>query len=538
MRFEISGHTGSLPAVDAARLPANAASIAENCRVDKGVLQSARGLKDYRDLSLGDVKTVYRYGALPGDIESGHIFEWSEVVDCVAAPLPEDVSDTVLILGDGEPKITHNGLALGSGRKPSNSYRLGVPQPGSAIVVNVSGNFDDGAREFNRDYMVTFVCQVGALVMEGKPSNPSIPVTMRTGQTCQLTGIVQPPAGNYNFVGKRLYRRSNYSGPGSWQLVAQLANTVDSFTDNLEDTEIPGSLPDQSVFDADMPNSQLFAATALPNGITAYTDGDAVYYGFPYRPHAVGAFNRTPIKHCVGLGHFENIIVALTAENPVIITGDSPAGMYPDEITNSQGCLSRRSIVSGPFGVAYASPDGLSVVTGAGADVATTDVIDRDSWQELNPSSIAGVLWEGSYMGAFTRTNGSRGVFLFDPRNRSQGILFYDLEVDALHADGLSDTVFVVSDGKVKLWDRGEALQFRWRSGVSITDPIKLSTCRIKFDGTFRLRLWRDGIKVFDAPVTNRAFRLPAGRGERWQYELEGIGTIYSVVLASSMQEV
>ncbi|MCW7556484.1 hypothetical protein NX722_28380 [Endozoicomonas gorgoniicola] len=539
MRYEITGFSGTFPAISPVRLPVNAATVAENCRVDRGILQSAKGLQDYRALNLAEVKSLYRYGAVPGDIKSGHLFEWGQVVDCVPAPLPENHSDIVLIAGDGEPKITDNSLALGSSRKPVASYRLGVPQPSSSPYVEVSGDPADGARRFRRDYLVTFLCQMGSYVMEGKPSAPSIPVEMETGQTCTVKGINQPPQGAYHFIGKRLYRRSNYSGSGSFQLVAELPVTTETFTDNKDDTAIPGDVIREFVLDADMPPAGLFTMGALPNGLCFGTDGEAVFYSFPYQVHAWGAFNRTPIKHkVIGVGHFENVIVALTSENPVIITGENPSLMNPDELTIGQGCVSRRSIVSGSFGVAYASPDGLTVVTGAGADVATSDLMDRDSWQALNPASVIGALYEGAYLGAFTRKDGSRGVFLFDPKKRDQGILFYDLAIDGMASDGLADTVFAVSGDRVKLWAMGDELPLRWRSRVSMTDPIKLNTCRVKHDGSLRMRLWRDGVKVFDAPVNRRAFRLPAGRGSQWQVELEGTGKVYAVILATSMSEV
>ncbi|WP_257296045.1 hypothetical protein [Endozoicomonas sp. YOMI1] len=37
--------------------------------------------------------------------------------------------------------------------------------------------------------------------------------------------------------------------------------------------------------------------------------------------------------------------------------------------------------------------------------------------------------------------------------------------------------------------------------------------------------------------VSDRGFRLPAGRGSRWQFELEGTDTLTTLIVASSMAE-
>ncbi|MBO9497188.1 hypothetical protein J7438_24320 [Thalassotalea sp. G20_0] len=52
------------------------------------------------------------------------------------------------------------------------------------------------------------------------------------------------------------------------------------------------------------------------------------------------------------------------------------------------------------------------------------------------------------------------------------------------------------------------------------------------------LRVFRDEQQILELPVTSdRGFRLPAGRGSRWQFELAGTDTVTAVIVASSMAE-
>lgn len=51
-------------------------------------------------------------------------------------------------------------------------------------------------------------------------------------------------------------------------------------------------------------------------------------------------------------------------------------------------------------------------------------------------------------------------------------------------------------------------------------------------------RVFRDEQRVLELRVTSdRGFRLPAGRGSRWQFELAGTDTVTALIVASSMAE-
>ena len=70
--------------------------------------------------------------------------------------------------------------------------------------------------------------------------------------------------------------------------------------------------------------------------------------------------------------------------------------------------------------------------------------------------------------------------------------------------------------------------------------PALFSSARIMADSYTDLvfRVFRDEQQVLELAVTSdRGFRLPAGRGSRWQFELAGTDTVTAVIVASSMAE-
>ncbi|WP_263082148.1 hypothetical protein [Endozoicomonas sp. Mp262] len=541
MKIQLSGFTGELPRLDATALPDNAASIATNVDLDNGVLAPLRGLAVVQPQTLaGAIKTLYRYNPTPGDDSSGAWFEWLDEVDICLAPIRSNQQVIACYTGDSYPKITDRDSAIGAGVMPANSYRLGVPAPAfSMVAVAGSGGGSDPVYQFERDYVVTQVCQLGSLLMEGPPSSPSTVLTLSAGQTVDVSGIGGVPTGNYNLHSKRLYRRRVANGSGSYQLVAELPPGQDTFEDTLADTEIPGDvLGSQNWYP---PPDSLHSLGALPNGLLYGADGNDVVVSEPYRVHAWNPFARYPCNYpVIGIGQAGNTIVALTAENPFIISGLNPTAMSATELKIDQGCLSRRSIVSGPFGVAYASPDGIVVVNGQNAGVVSEQLWSREQWRDLNPASIIASHLDNRYIFSYTKTNGDAGGYIFDPKRPDLGLIHFDTPFTAVYKDALADGLFVFADGNIQRFEQGSPLTYQWQSKVWTTRPRSFNCGRIEAASYSDLSftLLRDGVEVMTQAVTSdRGFRLPAGLGSRWQFRLSGTERVYRITIADSMNE-
>ncbi len=540
MKIPIAGFTGEIPRLDPTALPHQGASRAYNTDLDNGVLQPLKGLAPVQALNLPDTRTVYRYHPTPGDDDSGYWFEWDNEVDIVLAPIRSNNQSIACFTGDVYPKITDRDTAIGPGVMPANSYRLGVPAPALAMVVNAdSGGDDDPVYQFERDYVITQVCQLGSLLMEGPPSSASSVLTLSVGQTVTISGIGAVPTGNYNLHSKRLYRRRVSNGAGIFQLVAELPPGQDTFEDILDDTDIPGDpLLSENWYP---PPDSLHSLGVLPNGLLFGADGNDVVISEPYRVHAWNPFARYPCNYpVIGTGQTGNTLVALTAENPFIISGMNPTAMSATELKIDQGCLSRRSIVSGPFGVAYASPDGIVVVNGQNAGVVSDGLFSREQWRKLNPSSIVASHLDNRYIFSYTKTNGEQGGYIFDPKRPDTGLIHFDTAFTAVYKDALADGLFVVADGFIKRFETGDPLTYQWQSKVLITRPRSFNCARIEAASYDNLTfvLYRDGQEVMRQVITgDYGFRLPAPRGSQWQFALTGTDTVYAITLADSMME-
>ena len=172
-----------------------------------------------------DQLSLYRFAPVPGDPESGWMFTWDKVVDCVPGPVAGNTQNLTYWTGEDYPRYTDNSIATGqAGPLPQHSYRLGVDQPeyGPHVELiwepvvepfddddNGNGNGDgggdegpttpepdDAATEVDRDYVVTYVQQLGSLEMEGPPSDPSKVITVPSsppGYGVRVTNLAMPP---------------------------------------------------------------------------------------------------------------------------------------------------------------------------------------------------------------------------------------------------------------------------------------------------------------------------------------------------------
>lgn len=538
--INLRGFKGMMPARDPEVLPSEYATLAINCKTDKGVLESYRGLKKFRDASLqSDIKGIYRYGGTQ-DITTGEILEFSQPVKIVAAPLPDNTDDNIIVIvGDGEPKITNKSAAIGTPPYPSKTYKLGVPQPTGKVSVAINGNRPDKAEVYERDYIITYLAKLGSLVMEGKPSLPSTPQKIGAGQKASLTNIPAPVSNtNINYTGKRLYRRTNYTANSGFNLVAELITDQTSFTDDKDESEIDGDKIPDYLFNADPPVTTMNDIVVLPNGIAVGSDKNALYLSYPYQIHAWGVFNRYVLPYDIaGIGQFENTVVACTSKNPVLFSVNSIDSVGIQEVYINQGCISKKSIVSGDVGVVYASANGLIQISSEGVKNLTGAIIDRKTWESFNHETITAIIWKDQYIASFEDTTGRKRLFMLNLADINQGFIFYDLKIDAFYNDPVSSFLLAAYKKEISLFTEKNLLNFTWKSGKLIKPVIMINSCRILKEGNIAIKIFKDGVQVTDIPVPDKAFRVPGGKAEVYEIELSGTGKVSYLSLADSMRK-
>lgn len=535
------GFRGEMPGVDPTLLPDNNATIAFNCRLLTGALMPLRAPLDYVTVQKSGIQqSLYRYNAVAGDMNSGSIFTWPEVVDMVRGPVRENTQELSYFTGDAYPKITDESLATEGSVWPGNAYRLGIPAPAVVPALAKQGTpSDDAADVRSRDYVVTYLAQLGSLVMESAPSLATAIVDISGDESVTLSSLPMAPSGNYNVTGLRVYRRVTSGQNQNFLRITDLPIGTSEWTDTIADADIPGDLLTSQLWD--MPPADLHSLGVLANGFLFGASGSDICVSEAYRPHAWNPFSRVPLgERIIGTGQLNGAIVAVTGRNPYVISGTNPTALSAQEVPISQGGVSKRSIVSGGFGCVYASPDGLVLVSGQGSGVFTDKQMTRDQWQALNPSSLLGAMHEEQYLGFYH--NGTPRGFIFDPENPERGFIFTDQAVDAAHRDGLGDSLWVVQGGQVRLWDKGMPLKYRWRSRPFVyTAHVTMTAGRVLADDysniTFRLIV--DGVIRHEQVVAdNRPFRMPSGYGGRVVHlEVEGSSVVRQLEAAESVSE-
>ena len=553
---------GEIPQADPSLLPQQNAQRAWNLVLERGTLKPFHKPQFYRKASKErDQLTIYRFAPVPGDPESGWLFSWQQVVDCVPGPVAGNTQHLTYWTGEDWPRYCDHSIGTGDGVLPNASYRLGVPTPEFAPHAerfyeeppepdDKDDDEDeepetDASLEVDRDYVLTFVHQLGSLQMESAPSPPSriLTIPAEPGFGVKLTNIAVMPGGPYPAGSKRLYRRIYSGGLTQFALVAELGANDFSYEDVAQDFEIPGDLLISEHHNE--PLEDMHSLGVLTNGIMYGASGNDVCLSEPYLPHAWSPFARYPLPHdVVGVGQSDSNIVAVTLKNPYIITGFSPSNMSVVELNMQQGCLSKRSIVSGLFGCIYASPDGLVIITGGASRTLTDGLITQKQWQALNPASMISAVNEDLLIVCFEQKDGTRGSFILDPNQPEAGIRFSDQYFTAQYHDGLLDSLLVYDPQQqgIALWNEGETLPYTWRSRLNIL-PVMLcfTAARVEAksykDLTFRMYA-DDELKHEQTVTDGRMFRMVSGYCARTvQVEVTGTDEVRQVCIAEAPYE-
>lgn len=145
-------------------------------------------------------------------------------------------------------------------------------------------------------------------------------------------------------------------------------------------------------------------------------------------------------------------------------------------------------------------------------------------------------------MGFTTGSRGSR-AFIFDPRTKE--LRWMTQMATAVYHDMLQDLTFYTDIADMMLYavddDFENPMTYQWRSKVFQTPDTDFSVVKVWTDDPANVgfKLWVDGRETINiASLPAQAFRLPRGRGTRWQFELTGTARVERVTLAQSMAEV
>lgn len=543
--IDITTMRGEMPRVLPHMLPDGFSVQSNNCHFRFGVITPVND----------DGKSSVTFGIKPETVfqyRQDKWFTWPGIVDAVSSPVAQDPYGRVYYTDGKYPKFTSAQIATsGAGPYPANSYRLGVPAPGSAIMCTalnppapeaVEGSEslpeDDARDDETRFYTQTFVTAYGE---EGPPGPESMEVTVRQGGSVDLT-MQPPPLQNSNITRRRIYRSVSGGGNADFLLVTEMNAGVLSFHDDLLAEQLGPVLETQHYV---MPPDNMTGLCMMANGIAAGFAGNEVMFSEAFLPYAwPDAYRQTTAEDIVAIASIGTALVVATKGEPYLFSGVSPANISGSKLPLTQACVSRQSMVVMDGFVLYAGTNGLVSVDGAGnAVIATEKIISPEQWREMfNPSSVKAYQYRGEYVARYTKNDGSQAVFIFNPQDMD--IRHMSTTFDTAYNDTATDTLYLVKGRELFVSQGANApLPLIWRSKTFIAqDNTSFSCLRIKAPCPERIGIsvFADGQPVIQLPpgaLSGSVLKLPSVTGREWYLEVSGFGQVERITLSTSMPE-
>tara|TARA_R110002153_G_scaffold249910_1_gene406464 strand:+ start:910 stop:2583 length:1674 start_codon:yes stop_codon:yes gene_type:complete len=551
--FTINTFGGTAPKIYSRLLPPDIGQVAENARLDSGRLEPWKGNASTSITPVASynvsaqTKTLFKYN---DSIWMGS----NDDLNIVRSPIAQDPWFRIYVTGRSGafPEMTSAAGNLVTG---GTFYRLGLPAPSSLPSTPVPQNKDSSAATptllaneetpVSRSYVYTYVSTFGE---EGPPSAPSLAniVDVYSDQDVMVTfgGNV---SGSYSIAKKRLYRTD---ASGTYRRVAEVDIVQATHLDITPDIDLAEEIPtisheappDDS--QADHPDGPMQGLVSMPNGILAGFSGQTICFTESFLPHAWPENYQLTVKSdIVAIAPLTSGLLILTKEKPAIIQGLDPASMAMTEIDSALSCVSKRSVVDMGEYVMYASPDGLVVGGEQGLQLATEQILTRDQWQALAPSSLVGFYWEGHYIGFYSTGTESKG-FIFDPRGGKNSFVSLDFHATAGFNDLENDELYLVVSGSVVKFAEGVALNFKWRTKKFHTPrPFNPAIGKVDCD-TYSpspvMKIYADGVLKHTQTVTSSdTFRLPSGyKAKEFEVEVTGSVAINEMCVYESASEI
>ena len=462
--LKLTGFAGENPKVIPRLLPDNAAQVAINSRLDDGGLTPVRKRR-FEHQFTGTGPSGYRSFVKHGDEWLG----WPGTVYAVPGPV---AADRLYIMGDGAPKMRVGGTV----------YPLAVPFPSGALTASVSGTATSDLGS-TRIYVYTWVTSFGE---ESEPCPASNEIYWKPGQTVTLSGFAAPPP-DRGISLQRIYRAQTSQTGTQLYFIAERATTTADFVDTVAVQDFQEQLPSM---DWNAPPDDLTGLVTMPNGMMAAFMGKDVYFSEPYRPHAwPEKYVLTVDYDVVGLGVFGTTLVIATKGYPYIASGSAPELMVMEKMELNLPCLNARSIVDMGYSVAYASHDGLVLVSQGGARVATETLYSRDDWLTLNPFLMTAGQYDGRYFTTYQYLDDGgqeyKGCLILDMTGEQPFVIRSSITPDAMFYDLPSGDLFFLEGDTVYEWDaEGQLNELQtWRSKLFVMPkPTNFGAVMVEVD--------------------------------------------------------
>lgn len=547
MKITVNQFKGLAPKFPSDMLPEGFSQSAINLRLERGMLESFKGLAASGINLSSTAKAIFHY-------MNGYWFSSSDpAVTYADAQKISDPYHYAIIADTVFPKITRYQMATASSPYPSSAFRLGVVQP--QIAASLSIQQRDGFETWQPDPDVdvaTYTAYRWSIVdgfgREGALSPPTTIVNYYQKQQFVDVALPQVPvAATYYMTGAlvRIYR-VNPSDGGVYQFVGEVPFGTTLYSDFISDESL-GLPPETEDWypppddDADLnPGGPLRNLTPMPGGFFIGSSGDELCASVVDAPHA-WPYRKSLGDKIQGIAVMGNAAVVATTGAPYVVQGVDPSALQPTVLDSNQACVSPRSVVGVGPAVIYASPDGLVAVSGYEAKVITSQIITSEEWRrDFSPSQIHAYHYEGNYV-FFTAT---RGYIL----RLQDGMALTELGFNATagYSDLAQDKLYLMVGGTLQVFgESATRLSYTWKSRVYRFDwPTSFACIRVNADAypvtiNTHCRKPNGIVKTIVTTVNgNEPKMLPAGfsYSELW-FEVTSDKAIKSIAIASDRSE-
>lgn len=552
--FTIKSFKGQIPKLAPRLLSEEFAQMALDCQMRTQELAPI-----YESVDTGFVfdtppERIYAYYTPDiGDFAGWFWFDfWTDAVFNV---LPNDLYDRVYFYDiDGNLRITDKDNINVNASIPSvtTSWPLGVPAPTTKPTVSDAGG-GSSPSVADRVYVYTFVDHWGA---EGPPSPASsLLPQMATDDTANVSGFEAFPAG-YNFTnGKyRIYRSVTGSVLTDYQYVGEVSSGT--FNDDKLASELGEVIPTRSWYP---PESDVQGMCLAPNGSLVAFKDNTIFMSEPYMPSAwPPEYQHTVDADIVSVAPFSASVAVLTNSHPYTISGAIPVAAQVRKMDNEEACINKKATVTIGNGVYYASPNGISMVSQGGAQIASRESMTREQWANFNPTEAQAFVYDDKYGLIYDSTglltSDIHGIS--DPYAPQTGIWWMDNDekfykswscasgVPAVRPD--DEALFVYCDGafvqkNMSPLDGALPIEYKWVSKEFEAErPVCYSVLQIEADDyPILVSVFADDRRVYYNNVVNGdAVRLPGGfKAKTWVVQLQGKSKVYKINVYESMAE-
>jgi len=238
-----------------------------------------------------------------------------------------------------------------------------------------------------------------------------------------------------------------------------------------------------------MPPTDMKSLGVLPNGIMFGVSKNELCLSEPFKPYAWPTrYRQTSDFTIVGARAFGTTVVVATEGTPYTLSGVDPTTMGGGmvQIKQEWPCLAKRSMVSFPFGVAYAAPQGLVMIGASQADIVTKDLYTPRAWKALSPSTFVAAVADGRYYAGYQPRDGQPAVTIID-KNEFASNYQANYAVDEFWTDPLSGKLYMLQDSLLYEWegDIGRRDLYDWMSKEFLFPmPVNLGAAKVDFDAS------------------------------------------------------